>query len=39
MTILTTCIGAYPKPYYVPRMAWFHDVAQTGEPSPSEGTS
>ncbi|MBN35307.1 MAG: 5-methyltetrahydropteroyltriglutamate--homocysteine methyltransferase [Rhodospirillaceae bacterium] len=31
MTILTTCIGAYPKPYYVPRMAWFHDVAQTGE--------
>ncbi|MBT6202203.1 MAG: 5-methyltetrahydropteroyltriglutamate--homocysteine methyltransferase, partial [Rhodospirillaceae bacterium] len=31
MAILTTCIGAYPKPAYVPRMRWFHDVAQVGD--------
>ena len=31
MPLLTTCIGAYPKPPYVPRMAWFHDTAQAGE--------
>lgn len=33
MPITTTCIGAYPKPDYVPRMAWFHEVAQVGEGS------
>ena len=31
MTLLTTCIGAYPKPPYVPRMAWMHENAEVGE--------
>lgn len=31
MPVATTCIGAYPKPAYVPHMAWFHGGAQTGE--------
>ena len=31
MTLLTTCIGAYPKPPYVPRMAWMHENAAVGE--------
>lgn len=33
MPIKTTCIGAWPKPEYVPHMAWFHEVAQVGEAS------
>lgn len=31
MPLLTTAIGAFPKPDYVPRRAWFHDVAAVGE--------
>lgn len=38
MPIKTTCIGAWPKPDYVPHMEWFHEVAQMGKAS-SEGMS
>ena len=31
MPLLTTCIGAYPKPPYVPRMAWMDEGVQAGE--------
>ena len=31
MPLLTTCIGSYPKPRYVPRMDWFHDAPDIGE--------
>ena len=31
MPLVTTCIGVYPKPPYVPHMAWLHDTAQAGE--------
>ncbi len=31
MPLLTTTIGAFPKPDYVPRRAWFHDQAAVGE--------
>ena len=31
MPLMTTCIGAYPKLPYVPRMLWFHDAPQIGE--------
>ena len=31
MPLLTTCIGSYPKPPYVPRMAWMHEDVQVGE--------
>ena len=31
MPLKTTCIGAYPKPPYVPRMAWMNEGAQAGE--------
>ena len=34
MTLPTTCIGAYPKPPYVPRMAWFHSASHNGEADP-----
>ena len=33
MPLLTTTIGAFPKPDYVPRRAWFHDQAAVGEAS------
>lgn len=36
MPVATTCIGAYPKPAYVPHMAWFHSGAQTGEADATE---
>jgi 5-methyltetrahydropteroyltriglutamate--homocysteine methyltransferase len=38
MPIKTTCIGAWPKPDYVPHMAWFHEAAQTGA-ADAEGLS
>ena len=31
MPLVTTCIGSYPKPPYVPRMAWMHDDVEVGE--------
>ena len=31
MPLLTTCIGAYPKPPYVPRMASLHENVEVGE--------
>ena len=31
MPLLTTCIGSYPKPPYVPRMDWFHHAPDIGE--------
>ena len=31
MPILTTCIGSYPKPAYVPRLDWMHEDAVVGE--------
>ena len=31
MPLLTTCIGSYPKPPYVPRLAWMHDDVEAGE--------
>ena len=31
MPLMTTCIGSYPKPPYVPRMAWMHDDVEVGE--------
>ena len=31
MPLLTTCIGAYPKPPYVPRMASMHENVEVGE--------
>ena len=31
MPILTTCIGSYPKPPYVPRMDWMHEGLEVGE--------
>ena len=31
MPILTTCIGSYPKPPYVPRMDWMHGGLEVGE--------
>ena len=31
MPLLTTCIGAYPKPPYVPRMAWMDEGVEAGE--------
>lgn len=34
MPLLTTCIGAYPKPPYVPRTEWFHDAPHVGEADP-----
>lgn len=34
MPLLTTCIGAYPKPAYVPRKEWFHDAPHVGEANP-----
>jgi 5-methyltetrahydropteroyltriglutamate--homocysteine methyltransferase len=33
MPIKTTCIGAWPKPDYVPHMDWFHETAHAGEAS------
>ena len=33
MPLLTTTIGAFPKPDYVPRRAWFHEQAAVGEAS------
>jgi methionine synthase II (cobalamin-independent) len=33
MPLLTTTIGAFPKPDYVPRRAWFHDEAAVGQAS------
>lgn len=39
MPVATTCIGAYPKPAYVPHMAWFHGDAQTGEADAMELSS
>ncbi|MGY8997227.1 MAG: cobalamin-independent methionine synthase II family protein [Alphaproteobacteria bacterium] len=38
MPIKTTCIGAWPKPDYVPHMDWFHETAHAGEAS-AEGMS
>jgi 5-methyltetrahydropteroyltriglutamate--homocysteine methyltransferase len=38
MPLLTTTIGAFPKPDYVPRRAWFHDEAEVGRAS-GEGLS
>ncbi|MCY4607195.1 MAG: cobalamin-independent methionine synthase II family protein [bacterium] len=31
MPVLTTCIGSYPKPPYVPRMNWMHEDVEVGE--------
>ena len=31
MPLLTTCIGSYPKPPYVPRMDWMHEDVEVGE--------
>ena len=31
MPLLTTCIGSYPKPAYVPRMDWMHEGLEVGE--------
>jgi len=31
MPLLTTCIGSYPKPPYVPRMDWMHEGLEVGE--------
>ena len=31
MPLLTTCIGSYPKPPYVPRMEWMHEGIEVGE--------
>ncbi len=31
MPLLTTCIGSYPKPPYVPRLAWMHEDVEAGE--------
>ena len=31
MPLLTTCIGAYPKPPYVPRLDWMHEGLEVGE--------
>ena len=31
MPLLTTCIGSYPKPAYVPRMDWMHEGYEVGE--------
>ena len=31
MPVPTTCIGAYPKPPYVPRLAWMHGDVEAGE--------
>ena len=31
MPILTTCIGSYPKPPYVPRLGWMHEDVEAGE--------
>ena len=31
MPVLTTCIGAYPKPPYVPRLAWMQGGVEAGE--------
>ena len=31
MPLLTTCIGSYPKPPYVPRMDWMHLRVEAGE--------
>ena len=31
MPLLTTCIGSYPKPPYVPRLDWMHEDVEAGE--------
>ena len=31
MPLVTTCIGSYPKPRYVPRIAWMHENVEVGE--------
>ena len=31
MPLVTTCIGSYPKPHYVPRIAWMHENVEVGE--------
>ena len=31
MPLMTTCIGSYPKPPYVPRMDWLHEGVEAGE--------
>ena len=31
MPLMTTCIGSYPKPPYVPHLAWMHDDVEAGE--------
>ena len=31
MPLMTTCIGSYPKPHYVPRIAWMHENVEVGE--------
>ena len=31
MPLMTTCIGAYPKPPYVPRIAWMQEGVEAGE--------
>ena len=31
MPLMTTCIGSYPKPPYVPRLAWMHEDVEAGE--------
>ena len=30
MPLMTTCIGSYPKPPYVPRMVWMQENAEVG---------
>ena len=31
MPLMTTCIGSYPKPSYVPHLAWMHEDVEAGE--------
>lgn len=31
MPLMTTCIGSYPKPPYVPHMAWMNEDVEAGE--------
>ena len=31
MPLMTTCIGSYPKPPYVPCLAWMHEDVEVRE--------